>query len=123
MPIDVSSMAKRFNQVRRTSRRFRKSSYIFRMSETGKRRFLGIVRTQGSSTSIPVDAKDERSATKALQDRYGTENIIEVRGVEGSELPEAMSQAEADVRNKVMLGLPAAWFAIVKWVLLGPLRK
>jgi hypothetical protein len=51
------------------------------------------------------------------------DNIIEVRGGEESELPERMSQVEADVRNKVMLGLPAAWFAIVKWVLLGSLRK
>ena len=93
------------------------------MTQTGNRRFIGIVRTQGSSTRIFVEAWDESSAAKALQARYGTENIIEVRGGEESELPERMSQAEADVRNKVMLGLPAAWFAIVKWVLLGSLRK
>lgn len=73
--------------------------------------------------SIPVEARDESSATKALQARYGTENLIEIRGVEESENPERMSQAEVDVRNKVMLGLPAAWFALVKWVLLGSLRK
>jgi hypothetical protein len=44
------------------------------MTQTGNRRFIGIVRTQGSSTSIPVEAKDESSATKALQSQYGTEN-------------------------------------------------
>jgi hypothetical protein len=93
------------------------------MSETGKCRFVGIVRTEGSSTSVPVEAKDETSATKALQARYGTENIIEVRSIEESEHPERMSQAEADVRDKVGFGLPAAWFAIIKWVLLGSLRK
>lgn len=73
--------------------------------------------------SIAVEARDKSSATKALQARYGTENLIEIRGVEESENPERMSQAEADVRNKVMLGLPAAWFALVKWVLLGSLRR
>jgi hypothetical protein len=93
------------------------------MGQTGKRSFIAIVRTEGSSMSIPVEARDESSATKALQARYGTENLIEIRGVEESENPERMSQAEADVRNKVMLGLPAAWFALVKWVLLGSLRK
>jgi len=93
------------------------------MSDTGKRRFIGVVRTQGSSTSIPVVAKDESSATKALQARYGTENIIEVRGVEESERPERLSQAEADVRNSVKRALPVAWLAIIKWVLLGSLRK
>jgi hypothetical protein len=93
------------------------------MSDTGKRRFIGVVRTQGSSTSIPVVAKDESSATKALQARYGTENIIEVRGVEESERSERLSQAEADVRNSVKRALPVAWLAIIKWVLLGSLRK
>jgi hypothetical protein len=93
------------------------------MGQTGKRSFIAIVRTEGSSMSIAVEARDESSATKALQARYGTENLIEIRGVEESENPERMSQAEADVRNKVMLGLPAAWFALVKWVLLGSLRK
>jgi hypothetical protein len=93
------------------------------MSDTGKRRFIGVVRTQGSSTSIPVVAKDESSATKALQARYGTENIIEVRGVEESERSERLSQAEADVRNSVIRALPVAWLAIIKWVLLGSLRK
>jgi len=93
------------------------------MGQTGKRSFIAIVRTEGSSMSIPVEARDESSATKALQARYGTENLIEIRGVEESENPEQMSQAEVDVRNKVMLGLPAAWFALVKWVLLGSLRK
>jgi hypothetical protein len=93
------------------------------MSETGKGRFVGIVRTQGSSTIVPVEAKDETSATKVLQARYGTENIIEVRSVEESEHPERMSQAEADVRNSVMRALPVAWLAIIKWVMLGSLRK
>jgi hypothetical protein len=93
------------------------------MSRTGQRSFIGIVRTQGSLTSISIEAKDESSATNALQARYGTENIVEVWRVEGSEHPERMSQAEADVRNKVTLGLPAAWFAIIKWVLLGSFWK
>jgi hypothetical protein len=93
------------------------------MSDTGKRRFVGVVRTQGSSTSIPVEAKDESSATKALQARYGTENIIEIQGVEETEHPEGMSQAEADVRNEVRRALPMVWLAIIKWVLLGSLRR
>jgi hypothetical protein len=93
------------------------------MSETGKHRFIGVIRTQGSSSSISVEAEDEASATKALQVQYGAENTIEVRGVEGSEHPGRMSQAEADVRNRMMRILPAAWFAIIKWVLQGAFRK
>jgi hypothetical protein len=93
------------------------------MTQTGKRRFIGLVRTQGSSTSIAVEAKDESSATNALQARYGTENIIEIRGVEGSERSEGVSQAEADFRNKLVRGVLAAWFAIIKWVMLGSFRK
>lgn len=93
------------------------------MGRTGKRSFIGIVRTQGSSTTIPVEAIDEAAATEALQSRYGTENIIEVRTVEGSEDPESMSQAEADVRKVFIRGLPVAWLAIVKWVLRGSFGK
>jgi hypothetical protein len=93
------------------------------MSQTGSRRFIGIVRTQGSSTRISVKAKNESSATKALEAQYGTENIIEVQGAEESEHPERMSQAEADVRKKFILGLPAAWLAFIRWVLLGTFRK
>jgi hypothetical protein len=93
------------------------------MGQTGKRSFIAIVRTQGSSTTIPIEAMDEAAATEALQSRYGTENIVEVRAVVGGENPEPMSQAEADVRKKFIIGLPAAWFAIVKWVLLGSFRK
>lgn len=78
---------------------------------------------QGTSVTLSLDAKDESSATKALQARYGTENIIEVRGADGSEDRDTASQAEADIRNAVMRGLPKAFFAIVKWVLRGSLRK
>lgn len=89
---------------------------------TGKRSFIGIVRIQGASTRVTVQAQDEASATEVLGARYGTENLIEVRGVDGRDDRE-MSQAEADVRAVVMRGFSKAFFAVVKWVLLGTFRK
>ena len=92
------------------------------MGQSAKRSFIGVVRTSGSLASVRVDAEDELSATKSLQDRYGTENILEVRGEDGED-SEVMSQAEADIRKSVMIRLPAAWFAFAKWVLRGSVRK
>jgi hypothetical protein len=71
--------------------------------------------------NVRIAADDEASATKALQARFGTENIIEVRCDEGA--AEQMSQAEADVGKAVIYSLTGAWFAFAKWVLRGSFRK
>jgi hypothetical protein len=102
-------------------RKVKSDTHVIEMVRRAQRSFIGAVRTGRSSRHIHVFAEDEASATRALQGRYGTENIIEVRCDDGA--MDRKSQAETDVGKAVIYNLTGACFAFAKWVLRGRLRR
>jgi hypothetical protein len=100
------------------------SPYILEaMSKTQMRKFVGVVREGRGSTSVQVEARNEAAATKLLEVRYGTENIIEMRAAGESENAGRMSRAESEMGKAVTLSVAKIWVSVAKWVLRGAFKR